>query len=136
MIPGVLILGLLLVASALKNTQHELATRLQVDLLGKQGFIAWGAAILAIGGLGYIPGLRTPSHYLLGLLAVVAVAVNHDLFANATLAIEGASALGPAPSVPDVKLSSSSSSSSSSGSGSGSTMQTAMQLAPLALALA
>jgi hypothetical protein len=99
MIAGLILIGLMLIATALKNTQHELGQQFQTDLLGQDGFIAWAGAIMAIGAIGYIPGLRTASRYLLVLLGVVMVIRNGGVFANAEAALQGASAAGPAPSV-------------------------------------
>jgi hypothetical protein len=115
MIAGIITVGLILMATALKNTQHELGDQLSIDLLGSDGFLAWAGAILALGFIGYLPGLRTTSRYLLALVAVVVVLRNGGLFANAQAAFLAASASGPAPSIP--AASSSSGGSGAAGSG-------------------
>lgn len=104
MLPAIFVIGLVLISTGLKNTQHKLGEQLQRDLLGPNGFIAWAAAVIAIGCLGYIPGLRQSSRYLLLLLAVVMVVRNPGIFANVQTALVGASKLGPAPSVPSQSL--------------------------------
>lgn len=115
MIAAIFVIGLILIASGLKNTQHELGEQLQRDILGSQGFVAWAAAIIAIGCLGYIPGLRQSSRYLLLLIAVVMIVRNPGVFANVQTALQGASQLGPAPSVPSPLVGGSSNVASSTG---------------------
>lgn len=99
MIFGVLLLGLLLVATAVKNTQNELRQQLGNDLFGNQGFIGWIVAFLVIGALGYVPGLHKASRYLLVLLFVVILVQNKGVFANAQMALKEVAAAGPAPEV-------------------------------------
>lgn len=118
MIVGILILGLLLIASSLQNTQNELGALLSRDLLGQQGFILWAVACVALGAIGYIPGLQTTSRNLILLLLVVVVLRNGGIWTNAQTALQIASAQGPAPAPVNPGTSSSGSSSSSSSSGS------------------
>lgn len=121
MIVAILIIGLALIASALQNTQNELAALLRRDLLGSQGFILWIAAVGALGAIGYIPGLERTSRNLILLLIVVVVLRNGGVWANAQAALQGASQQGPAPSPvsPADQTASTSNANSSSGSGSG-----------------
>lgn len=134
MIFGLLIIGLCLIASALKNTEHELGAQLQDDMLGADGFIAWAGAIMVIGAIGYVPVLRTPSRYLLALLATVLIVRNGGVFQSAENALTAASAAGPAPSIPTqpVNLLGGGSSGSSSSSSSSSNLSTVASLATLA----
>lgn len=99
MIAGLVILGMLLIVSAIKNTQHELGTYLQADMLGADGYLPWAGAILGIGAFGYLPGMQQASRYLLALLAIVLVIRNGGVFANVETAIADASHFGPAPTV-------------------------------------
>jgi hypothetical protein len=131
MIFGLLIIGMILLSTALKNTNHEFGQQLQSDVLGQGGFLAWIGAILAIGALGYLPGMRTPSHYLLGLLGVVVVVRNQGLFSNAQAALQNASGLGPAPAVPTLSTekqtsASAATSAASGGAGGGSSAASAL----------
>lgn len=142
MIVGILIVGLLLIATALQNTQAELAKLLQRDLIGSQGFIVWLAAVVALGAIGYIPGLQRTSRNLILLLLVVVVLRNGGIWANAQAALQGASQAGPAPSTVSPKDQTGSSGSGSGGSGSGSsgggdstgsTIATVAEIAAIAL---
>jgi hypothetical protein len=118
-IAGLIIIGLVLISSALKNTEHELGQQLQTDVLGTSGFLAWAGAILAIGAIGYVPGLRQTSRYLLALIGVVMVVRNGGAWANAQAAFMSASSLGPAPSVKSLAVSATSAGSASSGGSAG-----------------
>ncbi len=69
-----LIVGALLVVTAFNNSHGQLAGALQSDL---PGFFKWGAAIAAILGLGFLPGLKTPSRWLLALVLLVIVLKNY-----------------------------------------------------------
>ena len=71
---AVLLVGAILVVVAFNNTAGTLATELEGDI---PGFFKWAAAIAAILGIGYVPGLRTPSRYLLGLVLLVILLVNY-----------------------------------------------------------
>jgi len=95
MITGVLIVGLLLISAGIKGKENELGAQLGQDLVGPQGFIGWIAAIVALGGLGYVPGFERVSRYLLALMAIVILIVNNGVFLNAQKALQDASALGP-----------------------------------------
>lgn len=140
MIAGLLTIGLILVASALKGTEHELGARVQADLLGSQGFITWALAIVGIGCIGWIPGLEKTSRYLLALLLVALVVKNGGLFANVQQALQQASQAGPAvpvalPAYASSTASSGSTAGSSPGSAAVSALGDAAKVATLALAL-
>ena len=71
--PFVLVLvGLLLIVTAIRGTQSNLWNLLYGDITGAgtsgKGFLVWLAAILAIGFLGYYKPLQMPSRLLLGLV--------------------------------------------------------------------
>jgi len=133
MIFGLALIGLLLIASALKGTEHELAQRFQTDLLGADGFIAWIFAILAIGALGYVPGLETVSNYLLALIMVVVVVRNGGIWTQFQAALQQASAAGPAPSIAPKATSADGSGSSGSGGSSSSSGSSGASTAVAAL---
>lgn len=69
-----------LIVSAIRNTQTQLATELETDL---PGFGAWALAIIGVGALGWVPGMRVISRWLLALVIVVLVVKNYSaLFAG------------------------------------------------------
>lgn len=133
MIFAVFLVGAMLVSSAVRGTTHELGQMVQGDLLGQDGFIAWIAAVAALGAIGFIPGLRDTSRYLVTLIMVVVIVRNGGLFSNIETALQSASSAGPAPSVPTLQTSgdpaaagSTGSSGSSGSSGSGVNAQSAI----------
>lgn len=74
--PFVIILaGALVVIAAFNNAQADLGKAIEQDL---PGFFKWGAAIAAILALGYVPGLRTPSRWLLALVLLVLFLTNYQ----------------------------------------------------------
>ena len=70
-----LALGALLLIVAVRNTQAGLASALADDV---PGFLKWAAAIVALGALGFVPGLEKPSRYLLALVFLVIVLKNYQ----------------------------------------------------------
>lgn len=67
---AIVIVGVLIAIAAWNNSFSALASELEQDI---PGFMKWGFAIAAILALGYIPGMRTPSRWLLALIALVYV---------------------------------------------------------------
>lgn len=63
------LIGAVLIVTAIRGTTASLATHLGADLTS--GFVKWLAALVLIGGIGYVPALRTPARYLLALVIVV-----------------------------------------------------------------
>lgn len=70
---AILLIGALLIVVAFNNSMTALATELESDV---PPYFKWAAAIAAIVGIGYIPGFRTPSRYLLGLVLLVILVAN------------------------------------------------------------
>lgn len=98
---AVLIIGAVLIVAAFNNTQADLATALKTDLAG---FFAWAAAITIILGIGFIPGLKNPSRYLLGLVVTVIVLTNYKSMlaglSDFTQTAAAQTAAGAGPPVP------------------------------------
>jgi hypothetical protein len=69
-----LIIGVIIVVAAFRNSQGALFNALGTDA---PDFVVWAAAILAIGAIGFIPGLKTTSKLLLALIIVVIVVNNY-----------------------------------------------------------
>lgn len=87
-----LVIGALLVVVAVRGTYANLGTMLVNDFTGAsvgKGFLVWVAAIAAIGALGWIPGLRTPSRLLLAMVILAIFISNSGVFAQAQKAVSG-----------------------------------------------
>lgn len=74
MILVALMIGILLVVAAIRNSQASLFSALATDV---PQFVVWAAAILALGMIGFIPGLKPISRGLLALVVVVIVLRNY-----------------------------------------------------------
>jgi hypothetical protein len=68
---ALLIIGAVLLISAVKGTQEDLFALVRGDFTGPQNFIYWMVAILLIGGLGYIPKIKPISVAFLSLVVLV-----------------------------------------------------------------
>ena len=99
MIIGMLLIGLILISSAIKGTEHELGQQLQDDILGTGGFLGWIVAIALLGAIGYIPAFTRASKYLIVLLYIVLLVRNPGVFDAAKQGITQAVERGPAPAV-------------------------------------
>lgn len=91
----ILIIGAILVVVAYNDTAGQLATALKQDV---QPYLKWALAIAAILALGFIPGMKTPSRYLLGLVAVVILVTNYKQIIAGIEAFTGVGSLTPTPS--------------------------------------
>jgi hypothetical protein len=116
----VLCIGILLIASGIKGTEHELGAQLTLDMAGSDGFIVWIGAIALLALVSRIPGFERPVQMFMILILAMLFIGNPAFFTNLADGIAEASAAGPAASVPFPSSSSSSSSSGAGGSTSGS----------------
>jgi hypothetical protein len=70
-----LFIGIVLIVAAVRNSQGALFSALEADV---PKFVVWAAAIIAIGIIGAIPGLKPVSRWLLALVIVVIVVNNYQ----------------------------------------------------------
>lgn len=93
-----LLIGVVLIVSAIRNSQAALFADLSTDA---PGFVVWAAAIFAVGAVGYIPGLKPISRGLLALVLLVIVLKNYQTiiagFQSAAAAASKSSASNAAP---------------------------------------
>lgn len=69
-----LIIGIILIVSAFRDTYRDLFTAVREDV---PSFVVVAAAILAVGLIGYIPTLKPVSRGLLALIVIVLVLNNY-----------------------------------------------------------
>lgn len=69
-----LLIAVVLIVAAIRNTHSQLLSALQQDV---PGFVVWGAAIFGVAVIGFIPGLKPVSRGLLALIVVVLVLTNY-----------------------------------------------------------
>lgn len=71
---AIIVAGALLIVTAYQNTVGDLGAALKTDAAG---YFRWAGAIAIILAIGMIPGMKTPSRWLLALVAVVVVVKNY-----------------------------------------------------------
>jgi hypothetical protein len=113
---ALVLVGILIIATGIEGTEHQLGAQLAQDLYGSNGFLVWMASIVIIGLLSKIPGFDGPAKALLALIFAVIILGNPDFIGNLAQGIISAS---PAQGQP-LQTGSSSSSGGSGGSGGGS----------------
>jgi hypothetical protein len=90
---ALVLIGLLLIVTAIRGTQANLWNLLYGDITGSgtggKGFIVWLAAILTIGVLGYYRPLQTPSRLLLALVVLGIFISNQGVFTKMSAAFTG-----------------------------------------------
>lgn len=69
-----LLIGAILIVAAIRDSQGELFAALKQDV---PAFVVWAAAIVALGAIGWVPGLKPISRGLLGLVILVIVLRNY-----------------------------------------------------------
>lgn len=85
---ALVVIGMVLIITGLRNTYAQLGTTLYGDLIP---FSKFALAIVAVGALGYIPELRRFSHWFLALIIIAMVLANKGFFQRFSQAL----ALGP-----------------------------------------
>jgi hypothetical protein len=68
---AMLIVGIILLVSAVRNTTDDLFALVKNDFTGPNNFIFWVVSILIIGAIGYIPKLKPISTGFLALVILV-----------------------------------------------------------------
>jgi hypothetical protein len=68
---ALLVIGVVLIVSAINGTQSQLVLMLRRDFTGTGNFVYWLAALLAIGAIGYIEKLKPVSDGFLVLVILV-----------------------------------------------------------------
>lgn len=128
-----LLIGAVLIVSAIRNSQATLFSSLAEDV---PGFVVWGAAILAVGAIGYIPGLKPASRGLLALVIVVIIMDNYQAilsgFAASNKAAAAQAAHPAAASPPGATQTMVGGGGSFGGAGSSASWDTAVQVASAA----
>lgn len=86
----VIVIGLIIAVAAFNDAHGTLFGQLKQDI---PGYFKWAVAIAAILGLGFVPGFKIPSRWLIALVALVVVLTNaKQMFAGFT---QFAGATGP-----------------------------------------
>lgn len=77
-----LIVGVLLIIMGVTGRYNDLASQVHSDFTGHGSFVDWIAALIIIGAIGYLPGMKGPSTAFLILLILAFILSNNGVFAN------------------------------------------------------
>lgn len=97
-----LIIGLAIAVTAFRGTYGQFGTLVAKDFTGSNSFLVWIGAIIAIGLLGYIPGLEKPSRLMIALLLLVVFLKNGGVFDKFKQAVSTAQPAAAQPTVAKV----------------------------------
>lgn len=76
--PFALILaGIVLTVAGVRSTENALFSLLKNDFVGTPSFVWWTLSILAIGSVGYLPGMRQLANAFLALILIVLILANN-----------------------------------------------------------
>jgi hypothetical protein len=89
---ALIIIGIVLVISAYRNTLDDVGKLLVGDFTGDTNFLYWFGAIMTLGLLGYAPVMRAPSRAFLALILLAMFVSNNGFWAKFTDAIKTAKA--------------------------------------------
>jgi hypothetical protein len=91
-----LIIGVALIVSAIRNTYGQLGNLLAGDFTGSNSFLYWLALLVIVGGLGLVPVMRGPSRMLLGLIVLAYLLKQGGFWSQLTSALASGPAAVPA----------------------------------------
>ena len=85
---ALVVIGLVLVMSAIKGTQKQLGAQVVSDFSGSNSFLVWMFSIVLVGCLGYVPALQKFSRAFLALILVAIVLAHNGFFTELYSAIQ------------------------------------------------
>lgn len=103
------IVGLTMIVTGVKNTSAQFGQQLVGDFTGSGNFTYWLVAIGSVGALGYVPDFKQFSRVFLALIIIAMVLRNGGVFSQLTAALQQ----GPQEAQPAASSSDSSSSNAS-----------------------
>jgi len=77
-----LAVAIVFIVTAIRGTTSQLLVLLKSDFTTSNNFGIWILAVAAVGGIGYIPGLKTVSNGLLVLVVIVLLLSNKGFFSK------------------------------------------------------
>jgi len=75
-----IVVGLILLVTAIKGTTGRLGTMLAEDTFGAGGFVYWFVAIMVVGAIGYIKAFKTLSDAFIVLIVLSLVLSHRGVF--------------------------------------------------------
>jgi hypothetical protein len=102
---ALIVIGLIMVVTGVRNTHAQFAAQLKSDLTGPGNFTYWIAAIGAIGAVGYIERLRPIANMFLALVIIAMLLSNAGFFTKLRGAIDTGPQRTSAAGDPELKSS-------------------------------
>jgi hypothetical protein len=93
---ALVIIGLCMVITSLRGTEHEFATQLGKDFSGNDNFLYWLAALGIIGSVGYLPKMKRFSDTFIVLLLLSFALSNTGIWSKLTSVLQSP----PTPAAP------------------------------------
>ena len=93
---ALLMIGIVMVIAAVRNTQGALFSLLQGDFTGTNNFIYWVVAILVIGAIGNVKQLKGFSNAFLALVIIVILLTHKGFFGQLQSALASTGATSTA----------------------------------------
>ncbi len=93
---GFTLIGLVLIITGARDTYAAFGNQLRADFTGPGNFTFWIASIALVGALGYVPQLRTFSHYFMALI-LLALLLSHQGFFSKLSAALATGPVTPSP---------------------------------------
>lgn len=95
---ALIIVGAVMIVSAVRGTTAQLGAQLKQDFSGNSSFLKWAAAILFIGIVGYYAPAKKFSYAFLALILIGMILSNRGIFAQLQSALANIKPATPAPS--------------------------------------
>lgn len=130
---ALIIIGLLMVVTGVKNTYSEFGAQLKSDFTGPGNFTYWIAAITIIGAVGYIKPLQAFANGFLVLVLLSFILKNGGVFDKLKSALQTGATSTPAQAPPSVPSGQASPGTKTSSSDASNVIGFAAQVAPLVL---
>lgn len=89
------LVGLVLIITGARDTYAQLGTQLNKDFTGSGNFTYWVVSIAAVGALGYIPALKTFSHWFVALILLALLLSHKGFFSKFSAALQSGPAAAP-----------------------------------------
>lgn len=94
---ALIIIGLVLVVTGVRDTYAQFGSMVAADFTG---FVWFAVAIGGVGALGSVPEARSFSHIFMALILVSLILSNSGVFTKATQALQGAKQAVPGGKLP------------------------------------
>lgn len=90
---ALIVIGIVFIIAGVRGKASLLYSTLKNEFTGSNNYVIWGAAIIAVGAIGYIPQLQKFSRAMLALVIIVLLLSHSGFFAMLKSYLPNSSAL-------------------------------------------